>query len=365
MGLDIAAYLHSLSFDSHALTAFAVTYGGAAAFAIVVYWAFAIGRDWLVDLLRRYSRGSVPEVAAAVLARTSRISIAVAALALSAAAFGMWRPWIGVVLSVAMMVQIGLWLSLFLNMLIVGYASRHSAGQGALANAVSLVRVLVEVAVWSIVLLVVFSTLGINVTAMVAGLGIGGIAIGLAAQGIFADLFSSLAIVFDRPFVQGDFVVFGDKAGTVENVGIKSTRLRALTGEQLVLSNANLLSQTIHNYQKLRERRILFGFGVTYQTPYALMRQIPLCVRKIVSEIESARFDRCHFKALGDSALEFEVVYFVLDADYNRYMDIQQTINLELMRQFEDMGIEFAYPTQTLFFAGGEAKTNRNERRAA
>lgn len=233
--------------------------------------------------------------------------------------------------------------------LLARYALRRAAAHKALANAYSLVRVLTETVLWSVVAILVLSNFGINVTAMIAGLGIGGIAIGLAAQGLFADLFGSLAIVFDRPFVQGDFIVFGDKSGTIENVGIKSTRIRALSGEQIVLSNTNLLNSVIHNYQRLHERRIVFEFGIAYQTPYMRVREISDIVRSVIEEADFTRFERCHFKNLGDSALLFEAVYHVLSPDYALYMDTQQHINLEIMRRFEKFNVQFAYPTHKVF----------------
>jgi len=183
---------------------------------------------------------------------------------------------------------------------------------------------------------------------MIAGLGIGGVAIGLAAQGIFADLFGSLSIVFDRPFVRGDFITFDDFSGTIETVGMKSTRIRALSGEQIVLSNAKLIQSTIRNYQLLRERRVLFTLGLAYETSADRIERVPDIIRAIIESSEGTRFDRCHFKSFGDFALIFEIVYYVQDADYNRYMDAQHTINIAIMKRFAEENLSFAYPTQTL-----------------
>ena len=164
-----------------------------------------------------------------------------------------------------------------------------------------------------------------------------------------ADLFASLSIALDQPFVIGDFIIVDDYLGTVENIGLKTTRVRSLSGEQLIFSNNDLLNSRIRNYKRMGERRVLFSFGVTYQTTYEQLKKIPDMVKATIESHADTRFDRAHFKEFGDSALNFEVVYFVLTPDYNEYMDIQQSINLSLVQQFEREGIEFAYPTQTLF----------------
>jgi small-conductance mechanosensitive channel len=167
-------------------------------------------------------------------------------------------------------------------------------------------------------------------------------------QNILGDLFASLSIALDKPFVIGDFIVVDGIAGTVEYVGLKTTRVRSLDGQQVVFANADLLKSRIHNYKRLYERRVLFGFGVRYSTPPDTLAAIPDWVRDIVTAQSATRFDRAHFKGFGDSALAFEVVYFVLDPDYNRYMDIQQAINLALVHRFAAAGVDFAFPTRTL-----------------
>jgi small-conductance mechanosensitive channel len=203
--------------------------------------------------------------------------------------------------------------------------------------------------VWSVVLLLVLDNMGINITALVAGLGVGGIAVALAVQSILGDLFASLSIVLDKPFVVGDFLIIDDYMGSVEHVGLKTTRLRSLTGEQLVLSNTDLLSSRIRNYGRMQERRALFTLGVTYQTPRDKLRQIPEIIREAIEASEKTRFDRSHFKSYGAYSLDFETVYYVLEPDYALYMDIQQAVNLAIHERFEAEGIEFAFPTQTLF----------------
>lgn len=208
--------------------------------------------------------------------------------------------------------------------------------------------------VYSIAVLLALSNLGVEVGPLVASLGIGGVAIALALQNVLGDLFASLSIVLDKPFVVGDFLAVGDFSGTVERVGLKTTRVRSLSGEQLVFSNGDLLGSRIRNYKRMEERRATFTFGVTYQTPAEQVEAIPGVVREIIEAQEGVRFDRAHFKAFGASSLDYEVVYYVLSSDYVAYMDVQQDINLRLYRVFEQEQIEFAYPTQTLHIAASE-----------
>jgi small-conductance mechanosensitive channel len=209
--------------------------------------------------------------------------------------------------------------------------------------------VLINVFVWVIGIVFLMDNLGFNISAVVAGLGIGGIAIALAAQAILGDLFSYFVIFFDRPFEVGDFIIVGDKVGAVEYTGIKTTRIRALSGEQLVFSNTDLTNSRIHNYKKMERRRVVFKLGVIYQTTAEQLESIPKIVREIIESQQDITFDRGHFATYGDFSLNFEFVYYVTGADYNKYMDIQQSINMKIYRTFEEKGIEFAYPTQTVF----------------
>lgn len=213
--------------------------------------------------------------------------------------------------------------------------------------------ILLRILVWVMMVLAILSNMGINITALVASLGVGGIAIALAIQTVLSDVFASLAIGLDRPFEHGDFVVFGDIAGSIEHIGLKTTRLRSLSGEQIVCSNTILLQQTIHNYKRMQQRRIVFKFGISYATSSKQVREISTLVKDIIQGIEMTRFDRAHFLAFDDSKLTFEVVYFVLDADYNKYMDIQQEINLQLMAALEERNVRFAFPIRQVEFSGG------------
>jgi small-conductance mechanosensitive channel len=212
------------------------------------------------------------------------------------------------------------------------------------------ILLIVQVMLWLGGLIFLVDNLGYDITTVVAGLGIGGIAIALAAQTILGDLFSYLVIFFDKPFEIGDFIIIQDKMGTVEYIGLKTTRLRALSGEQLVCSNTDLTNSRIHNYKRMNERRVVFSFGVVYSTPVEKLKTIPARIRNLVEVAGNTRFDRAHFVSFGDSSLNFEVVYYVLSSDYTMYMDKQQAINLAIVEFFEKNTIEFAFPTQTLYF---------------
>jgi small-conductance mechanosensitive channel len=212
------------------------------------------------------------------------------------------------------------------------------------------IMVVLKILVWSIGLLALFSNLGYDVTTVLTGLGIGGIAIALAAQNILGDLFNYFVIFFDRPFEVGDFITVDDKKGTVEYIGIKTTRIRSITGEQLIISNSNLTSSRIHNFKRLESRRVVFSIGVVYGLPLEKLKMIPGIIKQIVEKSELVRFDRVHFNRYGDFSLDYEVVFFVDTPDYNTYMDILQQINFGIYEKFESEKIDFAFPTQTLIF---------------
>ncbi|MEE9214292.1 MAG: mechanosensitive ion channel family protein [Thermodesulfobacteriota bacterium] len=211
---------------------------------------------------------------------------------------------------------------------------------------------------WSALFIIALQNLGINVTSLIAGVGIGGIAIALAVQNILGDLFASVSIMLDKPFIVGDFIIVDEHAGSVENIGLKTTRVRSLSGEQLVFSNNDLLSSRIKNYKQMQERRILFTIGVTYDTPSEKLESIPIIIKEIIDKLEKTRFDRAHFKEFGDFSLNFEIVYYMLVPTYIDYVDAQQAINLELYRRFEKEEIEFAYPTQTILLGSNVKNDN-------
>jgi small-conductance mechanosensitive channel len=230
------------------------------------------------------------------------------------------------------------------------------ASQSALGSAIGIIRLLVTVALFAIAVIFILDNLGINVTGLVAGLGIGGIAIGLAAQGIFKDLFSALAIILDRPFRRGDAITFEQTTGIVERIGLKSTRVRSLSGEEVVISNDKLLNTKIQNWAHLHRRRQVMVLSLIHQTPPELLARLPDQIRKIVEAEEHASFDRAHVAAFMPSSIDLELVFFVDSADYSLFMDIKQRIMLAILRRFAELGATFAYPTQTSFTAGPDGR---------
>jgi small-conductance mechanosensitive channel len=228
----------------------------------------------------------------------------------------------------------------------------------AAIGSLGIIGFIASVVIWSLVVLLTLDNLGINITALVAGLGIGGIAVALALQNVLGDLFASLSIALDQPFVVGDFLIIDDFMGSVESIGIKSTRLRSLSGEQIIMANGDILKSRVRNYGRMAERRVVFAIGVTYDTPVEMLERIPQIIKSAVTDQKDTRFDRSHFQKYGDWSLDFETVYFVLNADYNKYMDIQQAINLRLYREFTALGIDFAFPTRTIHVAGDDGAAN-------
>jgi len=254
---------------------------------------------------------------------------------------------------IALLVQGGLWAGVLIRNYLADYRKKKLDENPADVSTLSIISFVANTILWSIVSLLVLDNLGIDVTALVAGLGIGGVAVALALQKILGDLFASLSIVLDKPFVVGDFLMIDDFLGSVERIGLKSTRLRSLSGEQLVFANTDLLESRIHNFGRMYERRVVFSLGVTYQTPRDKLERIPGIIREAIEGEEQTRFDRSHFMKYADFSLNFETVYYVLTRDYNVYMDIQQSIYFKIHAVFEREGIEFAYPTQTLHMVGG------------
>jgi small-conductance mechanosensitive channel len=248
-----------------------------------------------------------------------------------------------------LIVQAGLWASAAISFWLGLTIEKRMEKDASSATTIGLLGFVARLILWVIVLLLILDNLGVNITGLVAGLGIGGIAVALAVQNILGDLLASLSIVLDKPFVIGDFIVVDSLSGTVEHIGLKTTRIRSLSGEQLIFANNDLLKSRIRNYKRMSERRAVFSFGVVYQTPLEKLKLIKEIVRNIIEKAPNTRFDRVHFKEYGDSSLNFEVVYFMTQPDMGLYMDIQETINLEIFRRFQEEGIEFAYPTRTVY----------------
>jgi len=259
------------------------------------------------------------------------------------------REIIGIIFIVAVLLQMGFWG----NSLIIFWLNRtlkkRITEDAASATTLAALGYLGRFVLWSVVVLVGLDNVGVNITGLAAGLGVGGIAVALAVQNILGDLFASLSIVLDKPFVIGDFIVVDTFVGTVEHIGLKTTRLRSLSGEQVIFSNTDLLGSRIRNYKRMYERRVVFTLGLVYQTPMEKVESVGKILQEIIELEPQARFDRAHFKEFGDSALVYEIVYFIKTSDFNAYMDAQQRINLAIMQRFEEQGISFAYPTRTVY----------------
>ena len=239
---------------------------------------------------------------------------------------------------VAVVIQVASWLNMAIGYSLERYRERHPTTN---LVALTLIGYALRTVLWAIAILAILDNMGVNITAFIASLGIGGVAVALAAQVVLGDLFASAAIGLDKPFEPGDFIVVGNIAGSIEHVGLKTTRIRSLGGEQIVCSNTELLKQTIQNYKRMDLRRIAFKFVIAYGATADQVQFIDREIKQYIDSLENARFDRAHLLQFVDRGLEFEVVYYVLSADYNVYMDIQQDINLRIMRAVHSQGLEF------------------------
>ncbi len=329
---------------------------------LLIGGAVAAGLVAVMLVLRRVGEGIVREdphfrtwrsVLGRVLAKTTVIFMVLAALDI-VANYTVPPPKIAHPLDVAFTIAITLQAAIWARELIMGIVAREAGeevGETALDNARSVIRVLVSVALFAIALLVILDNLGVNVTALVAGFGIGGIAIGLAAQGIFSDLFAALAILFDKPFKRGDLVKFGDTGGTVERIGLKTTRMRTFSGEQLVMANKNLLEKELRNMTDADLRRTFLNFGVIYQTTPDQLRRVPEIATAAIERRTGCSLFRCSMTGFGDSSLDFELIYDNSNLDFGIIAADRTAIMIELIETFAKEGIGFAYPTQTTFTA--------------
>ena len=330
----------------------------AAVFVVVI----VVVRTAIAFVLRRLgaiaskTKTDVDDLVSQLLEKTKFLFVAL--VALYAGALSLTLPaeiddLLSTVLVLGLLAQGAFWASGFVNYMLGSWARQKFEADPTISTALGSIGFLIRFAVWATFVMLALANLGIDVGPLIASLGIGGVALALALQGVLSDLFASLSIIFDKPFAVGDSIQVGDLSGTVEYVGLKSTRLRAPTGEQLVFSNSDLLGSRIRNYQSRTERRCAFTLGVTYDTPSEKLQRIPDLIREIVESREHTRFDRCFFMAFGDSALNFDSVYYVLAPDFKTYGETNHAINLEIVKRFGEEGIEFAYPTQKVYFEGG------------
>ena len=320
----------------------------------------ALGQ-WLRTLAAR-TNAAPWQIASVTVARTRGWFLLLVALFVGAQLLE-WKPLLLGLFSraaaVGWLLQVGLWCTGALRAYLDLRRERRLKDDPAEVATIDFTGFVMRAAVWTIVLLTAFDNLGINVSALVAGLGIGGIAVALAAQSVLADLLASLSIVLDRPFVVGDVLGIDDFNGSVEKVGLKTTRMRSQSGEELIFSNTDLLASRIRNYGRMVERRVAFTVGVTYQTPASKLRSIPGTLRSAIEAERDVRFERAHFQGYGDFALLFEAVYHVLSPDFALHMDIRERINLSIFERFSESGIQFAYPTQTLYVANPSVAGDR------
>lgn len=287
--------------------------------------------------LAQKTTNKLDDVAVEMLAHTNRFILFLIALLIALSFVDLptrWEARVNHGWIIAIGMQIALWLNFGINVWMRAYMDRATT---------TTIVFLMRLAIWFTLLLAILANVGINITAFVASLGIGGIAVALSLQNILSDLFASLSIALDKPFEIGDFIVVTDMTGTVEYIGVKTTRIRSLSGEQIIISNTELLKRIIHNFKRMAERRALFTFKIKYETPADLAAKLPDLIKEIIVKIPGTRFDRAHFKHFGDNGLEFEVAYFVLNPDYNQYMQIQQNVNLELMQTCSQYGITLAH----------------------
>ena len=343
----ISSLLDWLAEDTQAVTlALAITLG------VTVVAMFV---KWGVSLIRQRTREtSLAYVFLGAADRLSAMTFLIVGAAIGLGITGAPSNVIDAVwylLGLVLIVQIAAIIRGILVDLVQRRALKRSDARSAVWNGIAIIKWAISTFIWSAALLLLLDNAGVDITALIAGLGIGGIAIGLAAQGLFSDLFAGVSILFDKPFQRGDLIEFGDFIGTVSKIGLKTTRVRSLSGEEVIIRNTNLLDETIRNYQRLNERRWLFRIGVTYQTPADVLEQIPVWIKQLIDDTENARFERAHFAGFGDSALEFEIVCHAQSMDYAVFMDVRQAVNVGLVRKFTEAGVEFAYPTRTLMIA--------------
>ncbi|MEM8772210.1 MAG: mechanosensitive ion channel family protein [Pseudomonadota bacterium] len=327
-----------------------------AAIAIGLFLGLRILRAFLCGALRSRKRpdNAPRNVASALIGGTWSLFLLILSLQLVAPFAENLSNAAGDALStlfmIGLIIQGAVWLRILIRAISTGYLSSagHDGGPGS--TAMTLIKTLSGVLIWAVAAVMILTNLGYDVGPIIAGLGIGGLAIGLALQNVFKDLFASLSIIFDQPFVRGDFIKFGggEYQGQVEKIGMKTTRLRSLSGEQIIVGNAQILDKEVRNFQRMNARRAAFDIGVVYQTPHAALRRVPELVEQAVGAVNGVRFNRCRLKSFGDSAIVFDTVFWVDDNAYDIFLERQEAVLLNIHAAFEDNAISFAYPTRSV-----------------
>jgi small-conductance mechanosensitive channel len=328
--------------------------------ALVAMIAVAAGLDALKSIVARRlgvraarTTTRLDDIVAATLRSTKLVVLGIVGLYVGASLLTLPAKvdlFIGRFAITALLIQVALWGDTGLRTWLLVTRAQRSEDPDRVTSSAA-ITFLVRVALWAIIALMVLDNLGVNITTLVASLGIGGIAIALAVQSILGDLFASLSIVLDKPFVVGDFIIVDKMLGTVEKIGLKTTRVRSLGGEQIVFSNNDLLKSRIQNLRRMESRRIVFGFGVSYQTPEPILRALPAMLEEIVRSQPQVRFDRAHLSGLAAPSFNYEIVYYVDNTDYTIYMDVQQEIYLRIVALLQSQGVSLALPVQTVHVA--------------
>lgn len=319
---------------------------------LLIYFALSLIRGFALKKAQSApGQFTLTDIVGRVIHKTKSLVLAIVAIRLVAASANppiVVLQIIQFVFTVAVVLQVAIWA----REIVLGLIQRRAAEghNETLVNAMGIIRLLISIALFAVAAIVILDNMGVNVTGLIAGLGIGGIAIGLAAQGIFSDLFASLSIIFDRPFRVGEAIKYDNSVATVERIGLKSTHLRSVNGELLVISNTNLLSKEITNYAHLERRRVQFAIGVIYQTTPAMLRALPDLLKAQV-EAEGHEFVRSSFIGFGASSLDFELVADIPSADYNEVIAARTAIGIRVFEEMTNAGYDFAYPTQTTFTA--------------
>jgi small-conductance mechanosensitive channel len=335
---------------------------------IVIHGAVILFRRRLSALSEQRAHRPVAEVLTQTLARTSKLAVAATAILVGLSVLDLPPPWDQRVRHL-WFITLGVQLALYLHRAVAVGSRRyfrshaHDAANDQVTVAHTLVIWVLQSSVWTIFALALLSNLGINVTTFVASLGIGGIAIALAVQNVLGDLFASLSIAVDKPFEVGDFLSVKEISGTVEHVGLKTTRIRALSGEQIVIANAEILRNTVHNFKRMQTRHVQFSLRACPSTAPELAARVPPALKQIVESKDKVSFERAHVKSLDQNFIEYEVAYTMLTADYIQFMDTQQRIILEAMQMFLDLGISTSTPPQMLLVREAEGQPQAGPQR--
>jgi small-conductance mechanosensitive channel len=336
--------------------------GAAVLSFIVIHGAVAFFRRRLCAVPENHANNAVFEVLRQTLARTSKLAVLATALLIGLSVLDLplkWDARVSNLWFITLGIQLALWVHRAIAVAAQRYFRRHAPAGGEdqqVTVAHTFITWVLQIMVWVVFLLATLQNLGINVTTLVASLGIGGIAIALAVQNVLGDLFASLSIAVDKPFEVGDSIAVAGFSGKVEHVGLKTTRVRADSGEQIVISNAQILKDTLRNFKRMSTRRVQFAVNVNPTTPPAIAGQVPAALKAIIERQDKVRFDRAHLKTLDQEFIGYEVVYFVLTADYSLFMDTQQTIILETMRLLDQLGISTAKRAQPVNVIANEVQ---------